>query len=663
MFGRPYDARLRTDPAVGNVQGVQRYGRPLKTDPDQGDGYSYHVYPVAHAGAFREVQSASNGVSEEKVISLVGQILKSNHSPQPLEAEQTSPNNPVLGNPHLPAVPPEPNASRGTGEEVTSSTNEIAQAESRNSATRVPNQTAGVTGVLAELPYLSSHEILASPLGFAPFDATRGIRNYSVSNSAAGALHNPLAMQAAFQAQAVGLSAKHAITLYHQPLIQIKLRVVEVDRADGFQARSILDYISRDGMEASDTTGQPLHDGRRNESSVTNFVNDGLISAAETGSGALINLTTEHLNHALSVLATEFNGDVVTAPEVVTLNGQNVEFVSGSKVPFHLGQNVIQGSNNNIQQFFYKNVGTYVSVTPKIVNWGFHGEGGGEASIAASEVKDWNALATVITANNLGGTDTDAIKPYVKKTDNTSNLPIPFSVRTKMLQALNDYSRSHLVGKLNYVDGKLQIDGGVDGIMNALELCAIEQCAPCAWKPEDCTIDLSLVVRLSDTGKTTLQAGSDDTDETVSTNVETNVRAVSNIIQVKSGEGVVMAGLIGNRDEEAVDKIPVLGDLPYVGALFRSKEVLRRKTELLIFIEANVLDRRPEVARAQSAEDFRMGYDYVDDGLLDNALELGMQRIGFGSYLPPIRHGEEIFWERHGRNIQRIQTHVDDFKK
>src|SRR5438309_285407 len=43
----PCGAQLRTDPAVGNIQGIQRYGRPLKTDPDEGEGFSYHVYPVA----------------------------------------------------------------------------------------------------------------------------------------------------------------------------------------------------------------------------------------------------------------------------------------------------------------------------------------------------------------------------------------------------------------------------------------------------------------------------------------------------------------------------------------------------------------------------------------------------------------------------------------
>ena len=43
----PYSAQLRTDPAVGNIQGIQRYGRSLRTDPDEGAGFTYHVYPVA----------------------------------------------------------------------------------------------------------------------------------------------------------------------------------------------------------------------------------------------------------------------------------------------------------------------------------------------------------------------------------------------------------------------------------------------------------------------------------------------------------------------------------------------------------------------------------------------------------------------------------------
>jgi type II secretory pathway component GspD/PulD (secretin) len=208
-------------------------------------------------------------------------------------------------------------------------------------------------------------------------------------------------MDAAIMSKALGFDTQkiqQLVDVYHQPLIQIKLRVVEVVRADNLDVNSVLEYVSRGNTVGSLTSGGPLNRGTgatgfQNTRAGSNFTApDGLISSLAAGSGGLVNLTSEHINWAVSFLSTELNADVITAPEVVTLNGQNVEFVSGSKLPFQLGQNVIQGTNNNIQQFFFKNVGTYVSVTPKIVNWGFHGEGQGEAAIIESDVENWNLL-------------------------------------------------------------------------------------------------------------------------------------------------------------------------------------------------------------------------------------------------------------------------------
>ena len=63
------------------------------------------------------------------------------------------------------------------------------------------------------------------------------------------------------------------------------------------------------------------------------------------------------------------------------------------KVPFALGQNVITGSGQNIQQFFYKHVGTYISVTPHIVNWGSgYGSGRGRAPLTDADVDNWDLL-------------------------------------------------------------------------------------------------------------------------------------------------------------------------------------------------------------------------------------------------------------------------------
>jgi hypothetical protein len=494
----------------------------------------------------------------------------------------------------------------------------------------------------------------------APFDWTDGIRKLPPPTPfgippglVAPGLEDDAVLRAlGYFRQHVGTDGRpELLPLYHQPLIQIKLRVIEVARADGLSVNSVLEYVSTQNKDPSLTSGSTLNTangGHENLRGLTRFAVNGLISNATTGSGLLVNLTTQHINWIASFLATELNADVVTAPEVVTLNGQNVEFIAGSKLPFALGQNVIQGTNNNIQQVFYKHVGTMISVTPTIVNWGFHGEGEGEASISASEVVDWNALVEWMTSEN-GLRFPPNPSTWEPAYDLRQYLPqerpqiLPFDLKSKLLLGLNEYTRSDLLRKglpVQLIDGACG-----DG---------------CKWKPEDCTIDLTLVVRLSEaaTGNLELAPGAEPT--VTSANVESNVRAVANVIQVKSGHGVVMAGLIGEREIEGVDKVPVLGDIPGLGFFFRSKVVERIKTEVLIFIEAQVLDPDPHIARAESADDFWLSGPYVAGALHDNPLECGLHRVGFGTYLPPHSHDEEVFWERHGRKVLRIETHIDD---
>jgi hypothetical protein len=304
-----------------------------------------------------------------------------------------------------------------------------------------------------------------------------------------------------------------------------------------------------------------------------------------------------------------------------------------------------------------------VSVTPKIVNWGFYGEGGGEADISSSEITDWNGLAALLLDNSKFANDRNTDPPAADLVDELKKYAynqraIPYQLRSKMLKELNKYQRSDLFGYPVQIGNEIMFEGCVDGIREVVSVDVIEDCNACNWKPENCTIDMSLVVRLSDANS--MRVTLDDTPDAISVNFEDNVRAIANTIQIRSGEGVVMAGLIGDRELDQQNKVPILGDLPYVGFLFRSKEVLRQKTEVLIFLEAQVLDPVAPIARAQSSEDFMLSQDYVDGPLLDNALEVGINRVGIGSYLPPARKHECIYWERHGRKIQKMATHVDD---
>src|SRR5205814_698380 len=143
-------------------------------------------------------------------------------------------------------------------------------------------------------------------------------------------------------------------------------------------------------------------------------------------------------------------------------------------------------------------------------------------------------------------------------------------------------------------------------------------------------------------------------------NAESDVRAIANIVQIKSGTGLVMAGLLGESDIESVAKIPVLGDLPAVGALFRSKNVSRRKSEILIFVEARIMSSNSSVARAESAEDLRLAAPYVASGTLDNPLEVGLRRAGLGPYLPPPDGNEAEYWNECGWRVNKIKTTAYD---
>lgn len=55
-------------------------------------------------------------------------------------------------------------------------------------------------------------------------------------------------------------------------------------------------------------------------------------------------------------------------------------------------------------------------------------------------------------------------------------------------------------------------------------------------------------------------------------------------IELRDGQTFAIAGLIDNNQLEDVDKIPILGDIPILGSLFRSKELRQNRTELLVLV-------------------------------------------------------------------------------
>lgn len=81
---------------------------------------------------------------------------------------------------------------------------------------------------------------------------------------------------------------------------------------------------------------------------------------------------------------------------------------------------------------------------------------------------------------------------------------------------------------------------------------------------------------------------------------------------LREGETIVLAGLVQREQSNDVDKVPLLGDIPVLGALFRSKRFQNKETELVVFVTPTVVnaqspDNVDRVQRAQERLEQRLG--------------------------------------------------------
>jgi general secretion pathway protein D len=131
----------------------------------------------------------------------------------------------------------------------------------------------------------------------------------------------------------------------------------------------------------------------------------------------------------------------------------------------------------------------------------------------------------------------------------------------------------------------------------------------------------------------------------------TNERKIETKVLVVDGQIVVLGGLIKDDVQDAQQKVPLLGDIPYLGRLFRSDAEKVTKQNLMVFIRATILRDNEQLAGA-SAEKYRYirdqqalhkdkGMTYLDDANLpmleeweDELKQLDTIKAESGSYGP-----------------------------
>jgi pilus assembly protein CpaC len=72
-------------------------------------------------------------------------------------------------------------------------------------------------------------------------------------------------------------------------------------------------------------------------------------------------------------------------------------------------------------------------------------------------------------------------------------------------------------------------------------------------------------------------------------------RKTNTQVEVKPGVTLVIGGLLKKQDSQGVTRIPLLGRLPILGSLFRSKDFLKGETELLFFVTPSIITNADQV--------------------------------------------------------------------
>lgn len=97
----------------------------------------------------------------------------------------------------------------------------------------------------------------------------------------------------------------------------------------------------------------------------------------------------------------------------------------------------------------------------------------------------------------------------------------------------------------------------------------------------------------------------------------TNNRSIKTTVMAADGQTVVLGGLIDSNQLESMQKVPLLGDLPLLGSLFRYKNASKDKRNLLVFIRPSILRDAAVTTQLTNSK-----YDFI------RAKQLEVQREG-----------------------------------
>ncbi len=179
---------------------------------------------------------------------------------------------------------------------------------------------------------------------------------------------------------------------------------------------------------------------------------------------------------------------------------------------------------------------------------------------------------------NDTGTSFAAILHALQGDANTNIISTPSIVTTD-----NEEASINVGQEVPFLTGSFSNTGSVGGALNPFQTIQREQIGVKLVITPQINEGDSLLLKISQ------EISSIAASVEGSVDLVTNERTIETTVIVDDGEILVLGGLIADTLTESNQRVPILGSIPIIGALFRSQKTDSMKTNLMVFIRAKIL--------------------------------------------------------------------------
>jgi Flp pilus assembly secretin CpaC len=169
-----------------------------------------------------------------------------------------------------------------------------------------------------------------------------------------------------------------------------------------------------------------------------------------------------------------------------------------------------------------------------------------------------------------------------------------------------------------------------------------------AFKPYGVSLRITPYIERNGTVRSSIEVevSSIDSALSVPTGPSLKTRRASTEFNVRSGQTLVLAGFLTRDTSQNIDKVPGLGDVPVLGALFRSSRFQRNETELAILVTPVLADAdHPDLARRVSNAGTVLGEAFPNGLVLNTPVRAEHPRSstlsGAAPWDPRMGHGSQ----------------------